>query len=267
MTNTKRLLELSRQISLEEAWKQTTSILLDYSFDRVFYGYTDLSTAQSLGSPLDALIMTNLPDSYTKFYVEDGNYHNGPMTMWAATNTGTCSWSRIPELIANHSDPAAMLLNVQKTQQFGLSAGYTISFNPTGSRSKAAIGLCAKEGVTQDGVDKIWEKSGSDIELVCNILHLAVLALPHTFGRKVDLTPRQREIFELKADGKSVADISTLLKISVSTIEKHIAAAKVNLRVESVAQIVAIATNRNMFFQLGNGPHDLHTTAPSAPEE
>ena len=54
-----------------------------------------------------------------------------------------------------------------------------------------------------------------------DLLSPLVQASPQTPPKNVKLTPRQREVLQLVAEGKSIKEIATLLNISVKTVEFH----------------------------------------------
>jgi DNA-binding NarL/FixJ family response regulator len=56
-----------------------------------------------------------------------------------------------------------------------------------------------------------------------------------------DLTPRQREIVQLIAEGKSTKEIAFLLNVSVKTVEAHRAQLMVRLGIHDVASLVRYA--------------------------
>jgi len=62
-----------------------------------------------------------------------------------------------------------------------------------------------------------------------------------TVGRKGPLTPREREILQLIAEGRTNREVGTHLKISVKTAETHRARIMRKLGVESFAELVRYA--------------------------
>lgn len=85
----------------------------------------------------------------------------------------------------------------------GVTAGYTISFKSVSARSKGAIALTARRGMTQADIDAVWEEHGRDIHLMNNIAHLKILTLPYNTPAR-SLTKRQREALEWVGDGKTI---------------------------------------------------------------
>jgi DNA-binding NarL/FixJ family response regulator len=60
------------------------------------------------------------------------------------------------------------------------------------------------------------------------------------------LTPRQREILQLVAEGKSTREIAELLHLSVKTVETHRAQLMERLDIHDVAGLVRYALNKGL---------------------
>ena len=60
-------------------------------------------------------------------------------------------------------------------------------------------------------------------------------------GKEGELTPREREIVQLLAEGKSNKTVGAILNISVKTVETHRAATMRKLQLESFAELVRYA--------------------------
>jgi DNA-binding NarL/FixJ family response regulator len=58
---------------------------------------------------------------------------------------------------------------------------------------------------------------------------------------KVLLTPREREVVALIADGLSAKDIGRQMNLSPRTVERHIETSRCKLRAQNKAQLVANA--------------------------
>ncbi|MEH6646779.1 helix-turn-helix domain-containing protein [Sulfitobacter sp.] len=81
---------------------------------------------------------------------------------------------------------------------------------------------------------------GEAIEAMCIAAHLNITRMPLPSKRN-PLRPRQREMLEWIADGKSMQDIAVLTELSVTTVEKHLRGARDVLDVETAAQAIARA--------------------------
>ncbi|MEP5762535.1 MAG: LuxR family transcriptional regulator [Litoreibacter sp.] len=236
---------------IEDVWAIHTQTMDEYGFDRLIYGYTRFRTGSALGDIQDAVILTNHDPEYVDIFVGEGMYFKGPMVNWAAENVGACSWRMIHSLIADGkltpNEMEAMALNMR----LEVTAGYTISFHDVSLRSKGAIGMTAKRGMTQDNVDQIWLENGDDIELLNKVMHLKVTQLPN-MGMRRKLTKRQREVLEWVADGKTIQDTATIMGLNPATIEKHLRLAREALDVDTTAQAILKASSQNQFFLIEN---------------
>jgi len=234
--------------TIEAAWDVHTAKMNEYGFDRLLYAYTRFGTGSSLGDLQDALILTNQNPAYVDAFIGQGMYSKGPMVAWASENTGSCSWSMIRAQIAAGNVTPDMMEAMELNQRMNVVAGYTISFHEVSLRAKGAIGLCARDGMTQADVDALWAESGSEIELANKILHLKVVQLPHTTGQRRQLTARQREVLEWVADGKTIQDTATIMGLNPATVEKHLRLARESLDVDTTAQAILKASSQNQFF-------------------
>lgn len=249
MIETDRLKQLLNSPSIESLWDLHTRQMAEYGFDRLIYGYTRYRTATSLGDPDDFVLLTNHKPAYTDVFIGQGLFHHAPMVRWSLENEGACSWSVMHEMIASGTLSDAERKVVAFNQSQGVVAGYSVSFRSLSPRSKGAIALTARKGLTQQDVDAIWAEHGDDIVVLNNITHLRILSLPYTTpGRS--LTRRQREVLGWVGDGKTVQDIAILMDLTPATIEKHLRLARQALSVETTAQAVLKAAFQNQIFVL-----------------
>jgi len=243
------LLELSNTKSLEELWSAHTARMAEYGFDRLIYGFTRYLTNTSLGDPEDFVILTNHSAAYTDVFLGQGLYFHAPMVRWALDHEGVGSWKMLADMI----DTKTMTADEKKVFEFNRSmnvtAGYTISFKSVSARSKGAIALTARPGLSQADVDDVWAEHGRDIHLMNNIAHLKILTLPYTAPNRA-LTSRQREALEWVGDGKTTQDIALLMGLTSATVEKHLRLARESLSVETTAQAVLKASFHNQIFVL-----------------
>ena len=65
-------------------------------------------------------------------------------------------------------------------------------------------------------------------------------------GKHRDLTPRQREVLQLVAEGCSIKEIATILNISVKAVEFHKARLAEALNIRSTAQLTRYAIGRGL---------------------
>lgn len=238
--------KLTNARTVEELWDLHTRQMATYGFDRLMYGFTRYRTSSSLGDPQDWVLLSTQSPEYMRVFFDEGLYFHAPMLKWALANNGACSWrwmmdmSRVDNLTP--SEQRVMEFN----KQMDVTAGYTISFRSISERTKAAIALTAKAGLTQDAVEQTWAKHGDEIIVMNNVMHLKLLTLPYTGERH--LTKRQREVLQWVGDGKTTQDIAVLLGLTSATVEKHLRLAREALDVETTAQAVLKAAFYNQMF-------------------
>ncbi len=247
MIPTDQINRLLNSQSIEELWAMHTNRMAEYGFDRLMYGYTRYRTATSLGDPDDFVLLTNHSSDYTDIFIGKGLFFHAPMVRWALDNDGACSWSVLKMMAESGAltEQERKVLEFNQTQ--GVTAGYSISFKSISPRTKGAIALTAREGLSQQEAEKIWAKHGEDILALNNLTHLRILSLPYTApGRS--LTKRQREVLDWVGDGKTIQDIAMLLELTPATVEKHLRLAREALCVETTAQAVLKAAFQNQMF-------------------
>lgn len=239
---TQHLDAVTNAATVEDLWTRHSDRMAAYGFDRIIYGFTRYRSGTSLGDPQDWVLLTNHGDTYMEQFLNDGHLHKAPMLRWALENTGACSWSWMKEP-GNVSDAGQDVVAFNIGQD--VTAGYTISFLSVSERTKGAMALTARRGMSQEDVDGIWAEHGSDITVINNVMHLKIQTLPYAPRH---LTMRQREVLQWVGDGKTTQDIAILLGLTPATIEKHLRLAREALDVETTAQAVLKAGFYNQMF-------------------
>jgi len=245
---------LTNARSVEELWDIHTRLMASFGFNRMIYAFTRYFSSTnsmtsdnlSLGDPQDWVLLTNLDPSYMEGYIDLDHYANAPMVRWAVQNDGACSWRWMEEMISTDMASEKERAVFQYNQDQGVKAGYTMSFRTVSQRSKGAVALIADPDVPQYKVDQVWTEHGDELMALNNVMHLKILALPHTGSRK--LTSRQREVLQWVGDGKTTQDIAILLGLTAATVEKHLRLARESLDVETTAQAVLKAAFYNQMF-------------------
>lgn len=241
------LKELTASPTAEALWDIHCKRMADFGFDRILYGFSHFVSGTSYGDPNDFVLLTNHDSSYMERFIGDGLYRDAPMTRWAASNEGACSWTYMIDRLGAGSLSEREKSVLAFNRAHGVTAGYSISFKAITSRSKGAIALTARKGLSQEDIDAVWAEHGEDIVLMNNVAHLKILTLPHVLpGRR--LTRRQREALEWVGDGKTTQDIAQIMGLTPPTIEKHLRLAREALDVETTAQAVLKATFHNQMF-------------------
>ncbi len=239
--------EIGRLTELDRVWRLLCGELAQYGFDRLIYGYNRFGTAHSPGPWQDALILSNMDRDYLKVFVEEDYYLHAPLTEWALNNVGARSWDYLAHAFASMSPKQRAV--VEHNLAHGLSAGYSIAFATASPRSRAALAMAARAGLSQADVNAIWARHGREIGVIATMTHLKIISLPHD-NERARLSRRQQEVLNWVADGKTCQDIATILGVSVPTVEKHLRLAREKLDVETTPQAVLKASFWNQMFVL-----------------
>lgn len=250
MIPTQELQRLLNAPGIEELWRELTGRMAGFGFDRLIYGVTRFRTPTSLGDPDDFILLSNHSPEYMEVYIGEGLYAHAPMVQWALDHDGACSWSVLQDAGPSEALSPETRRVLDFNAHHNVTAGYSISFGSVSPRTKGALALAARAGLTQADVDAVWQEDGARIEVLCGIAHLRILTLPYAAPRRA-LTPRQREVLGWVGDGKTTRDIALLLNVSPATLEKHLRLAREALSVETTAQAVLKASFQNQFFTPG----------------
>jgi LuxR family transcriptional regulator len=240
--------------SIEQVWELHVEKMESYGFNRLIYGATRFRTHGEFGDISDAVILTNHDKEYLDLFFGKTLYLHAPMAIWAANNKVVCSWKWAVDRRARGQTTKRENQILSLNESMGVIAGYAISFESISERSKSAIGLCAKPGLSQTDVEEIWAEEGNQILLLNNLMNQKIASLPFERAGK-PLTNRQREVLQWVADGKTMQDIATIMALNQATVEKHLRLAKTNLNVETTAQAILKASVQSQFF-ISEGQRD-----------
>ncbi|WP_238380962.1 helix-turn-helix transcriptional regulator [Alkalilacustris brevis] len=240
--------KILQSTSVDEIWALHCAKMGQYGFDRLIYAFTRFLHRLELTDLNDVLILSNMSRSYLDQYFGNRYHITGPMTRWAMANTGACSWRMIEEMARRGELSEEERRTVAFNRSMGVSAGYSISFGDIASRFRGAIALCAAPGLSQAEADATWQRHGREILMINQITHLRIINLPYVLENQ-SLTPRQREVLELIADGRSNSEIAAILGVIPATVEKHLRLAREALSADSTTQAVLKALFNNLIFR------------------
>lgn len=121
-----------------------------------------------------------------------------------------------------------------------------------------ASGYLVKDSAPQELALAIEALARGDIYLSSRVSRHLVTAFAADAGERAEsslesLTPRQREVLQLIAEGKSTKEIAAVLDLSVKTVETHRAALMARLGIFDVAGLVVFAA-RNHLISLDGDP-------------
>ncbi len=247
MTDLDYLSRLAQTTDLETTWQMFCDKLAEYGFDRIIYGYNRFGTPERIGPWQDALILSNLDPDFIKVFIENEYYLHAPLSEWALNNSGARSWSYLETEMASLTPKQRQV--VEFNMAHGLTAGYSVSFPAISERTRAAMAMAARPGLSQAEVNALWDERGTEIEVICNMTHLKIISLPQK-NERARLTARQQEALNWVADGKTHQDIAAIMNITVAAVEKHLRNVREKLDVETTAQAVLKAAFWNQMFIL-----------------
>ncbi|MFB2593597.1 LuxR C-terminal-related transcriptional regulator [Paracoccus sp. p4-l81] len=165
---------------------------------------------------------------------------------------GVTSWRDLVRRAEERSSAASLLEGRTLWLRHGLRAGYLIVLQPPGQHH--GLMSLAASGLRQHQLEQVWVDQGAVIHALCQIAHLRITTMPPPDGRFAGhdptLSPRQREVLEWVAVGKTVADVAAILGLRPATVEKHLRLARQMLGAETTTQAVMTATLRDHIFNL-----------------
>ena len=240
-----RMLATSDQ---ETVWSQACDFFARLGFAHVLYGYSPDSRGARLGVPEDYLIFSTLPPPVLTEMVTKNHFLQSTTFVWALTNVGIArfSWSS-----ADCGVDPGFLPPIESQEFFArnhMLTGCSIGFPPERSRGRAVMSLIGPQGVPQADVDAVLDQTQDAVFTVAAVAHRCMCNLPLQLSGRRNLTPRQREVLEWVADGKTSADIATIMGISTPTVEKHLRLAREALGVETTAHALIKAAFLNQVF-------------------
>jgi DNA-binding NarL/FixJ family response regulator len=119
-------------------------------------------------------------------------------------------------------------------------------------RRAAKVGACAllpKDGSLPELLDAIRHARPGGFQVHPTLLHALVteqLAEPAESGRPPALTPQEKRVLDLLAEGRDVRDISRQLGISVHTCRGYVKALLAKLDAHSQLEAVVVARTRGL---------------------
>ncbi|MFC3061419.1 helix-turn-helix transcriptional regulator [Paenirhodobacter populi] len=235
------------QDDIEKIWELHCDLMAQYGFDRLIYGFMPFTSTPGHEDPADAFVLSNHDPEYLKEFIKGNLFIHAPMVRWTTRNVGACSWSWVQERKRKGLLTPGELKVLELNQRYDVKAGVSIAFSDSSRRAKGGIGLCAERGLSQEEVDELWERHGRELIVLNSILHLRISTMPVMTARRA-LTDRQRQVLEWVADGKTTADIATIMGLTNATVEKHLRLAREALDVETTAQAVVKATLQKQLF-------------------
>ena len=235
--------------SLKDAWNNYQKIITDLGFPKMIYISSQYRRHDTWGDPKDALILSNHDDSYNMELFNSINLlrdYSKFKTLLTTPGTWT-SWKQIP---LDNLPKSNIKKLIKLNNDHNVKNGIQFSLEQISPESACVIMLTGHPKITQIDLEKIWLNSKDVIIQISKIFQLTIRNLPHSPGSigpsHPILTTRQKEILNFISEGKSIMEISRILKLSTTTIDKHLRLARLNLDVSTTAQAVSKALTEKM---------------------
>ena len=144
------------------------------------------------------------------------------------------------QIMAEAPSTRVLILSMHTTEDFVRRA---IKAGASGYLVKDSAPLDLKMAIAAVLRDEIYLSPRVSKHLVSGFLH----GQPHQGESSMDaLTPRQREILQMVAEGKSTKEIAFQLNVSVKTVETHRAALMERLDIHDIAGLVLYAVRHGL---------------------
>lgn len=189
--------------------KATSSLGLD----RINYcALKDHPIYDSINSPA---VMLNYPNDWTSYYVENGYIQLDPIRKKAIQSRGPFTWESVVKSGKLGRPETRLMLEADES---GLHEGIGIPLHgPHGEVMGIGIASSVRGVESERLLGKVFSLS-----IQFHVAYSA-LSLPETLGAQmVHLTPREREVLQWCAQGKSNWAIGEILNISEHGVEFHV---------------------------------------------
>jgi LuxR family quorum sensing-dependent transcriptional regulator len=198
--------DICRQIASEMEW----------------FGFSYVSSWSMPGPgdvPSDCLLLNTRPQDYVEHYIEKNYMIRDPVVTELRTNLTPFSWN---DLRGRRNLSKGEKAIMDESRDFGVTDGFIVPIvTPSGS-----IALFSPCGADPD----LSDRARAAIEVIgmysFHALKRAVLKTQRAETAHTPLTPREREIMQWVAAGKSDEEIAKILALSMPTVTWHVENAK-----------------------------------------
>jgi LuxR family transcriptional regulator, quorum-sensing system regulator BjaR1 len=200
---------IERLSTTAEIMDATGALLKNYGFEYHCVSFLATST-----ETLDDVLLSNrLPEEWLKLYTEREYVHDDPAFRYAKTVVRPFRWFK--ESPYDPEREPRVVEVVQRARDFGILDGFLIPVASTAGRT----GQIWFGGRTLD----LPEHQLPALHLIAIYAFDRILRLRGPPARHpTSLTPREREVLTLVANGKSTWEIGEALHISSRTVKEHI---------------------------------------------
>lgn len=169
--------------------------------------------------PTECLLLNNRPRDYVDHYIEKNYVVRDPVVRELQVTLAPFSWNDVRERRELTKAERAI---IEEGREFGANDGFVVPI----VTSSGSIGLFSPCGAQPN----LTARARSALELIgmysFHALRRAQLRQKRTEGPHTPLTPREREIMQWVAAGKSDDEIAEILSVSMPTVTWHVENAK-----------------------------------------
>ena len=233
--------------SVETVWQFYVARMAEWGFPHAAYHGVRLLRATNEQVADDSLFLSSYSPRLLHDLLAQNLFDSVPMYRWMTHHKGSESWDWLQarRLAGRLSD--GELRAAELFTRYGHVSGYAISLADSVHRVRAGVIMSGAVGQRQDQLDEHWRAHQPQIEALTGLVHLRLAGLPYAPPNEV-LTARQREVLECISVGRTTQEISELLDVTPSTVEKHLRLARKALGARTTAQAVLLATSRRQIF-------------------
>lgn len=204
--------EMDRVTSPDAIWRLSMAFFHARSLPRVAYLHMPPAGAPDAGQ--NRLRQEGFPDAWITLYVGERLYRVDPNAVFSMQSAQPFFWSDIANL-KRITPGEQRYLDMVADADLGDGLGVQ------------AFGPAARNGYCAFGLDPDTSRPRGfavrELQWVCQLAHLKYCTiLTETLTKPIALTPRERDVLEWIARGKSNTVIGDVLGLSANTVDTHV---------------------------------------------
>ena len=229
------------EINAAKGHAQIFSVLRYYIEEMGFQHFTYELVRAVDGTETD-FYYSSYPREWSKHYIENKYASHDMVCRHAAQIIRPFLWTEVLRFLPKTSTSQ---LIVNEASELGIRAGASIPFHGHGL-AKAYLAVTNNED--DDDFKKLFLEYRHALHLLGIYAHerIVSLGIPSVIGTAVKLKPRELQILNLSAIGRTARDISDILKLSEHTINEYIKEICQKLGVLGKTHAIAIAISRGL---------------------
>jgi LuxR family quorum sensing-dependent transcriptional regulator len=180
------------------------------------------------------VVLHQWPEAWSERYFKQGYLFDDPTVYLVNTSTEPFLWSEIEPMYRNAPAPTRVM---GEAREFNLGCGFTVPM-ATLEGQTAGFSLASKRA-------EVPPMLRGQLQLIAMYAFARALALKRR-PDPVDLTPREMDILQWMAEGKSDWEIGVILRVSEHLVDKIARRLRAKLNATNRTQTVAAAFRHNI---------------------